>query len=314
MWTYDHVHMKFAIIDIGTNTFNLLLCERKNELHVIHGDEVAVFLGRGGIERGVLTDDAMERGIIALRSLVEKAHELGVERIEAFGTSALRNARNAHVFVGRVKNEFNLDIRIITGDEEASLILEGVRQAVTFTAKPMLVMDIGGGSIEFILATNKALMWKRSFEIGATRLLERFSPSDPITLEEHFRIASYLDAQLEPLFAMMDRHWPHALVGSAGSFDTIAEMVSTEEGSSLTDTAITCSFTNTEFDVVKERLLAMDRGQRSRTPGLPMFRVDTIPVALIAIERVLLHGIEQLHWSRYSLKEGAAMRAISEAV
>ncbi|MBK9761040.1 MAG: phosphatase [Flavobacteriales bacterium] len=306
--------MLVAIIDIGTNTFNLLVCQSQNELHVIHGEEVSVFLGRGGIERGILTDDAMERGIIALRSLVEKAHELGVERIDAFGTSALRNARNAHVFAGRVKNEFDFDIRIITGDEEASLILDGVRQAVTFTAKPMLVMDIGGGSIEFILATNKALMWKRSFEIGATRLLERFSPSDPITLEEHFRIASYLDAQLEPLFAMMDRHWPHALVGSAGSFDTIAEMMSSEKGTTLADTAITCSFTNTEFDAVKERLLAMDRSERQGIPGLPEFRVDTIPVALIAIERVLLHGIEQLHWSRYSLKEGAAMRAMSEAV
>ena len=306
--------MLVAIIYIGTNTFNLLVCQRENELHVIHGEEVAVFLGRGGIERGIVTDDAMERGIIALRSLVEKAHELGVERIDAFGTSALRNARNAHVFAGRVKNEFSFDIRIITGDEEASLILDGVRQAVTFTAKPMLVMDIGGGSIEFILATNKALMWKRSFEIGATRLLERFSPSDPITLEEHFRIASYLDAQLEPLFAMMDRHWPHALVGSAGSFDTIAEMMSSEKGTTLADTAITCSFTNTEFDAVKERLLAMDRSERQGIQGLPEFRVDTIPVALIAIERVLLHGIEQLHWSRYSLKEGAAMRAMSEAV
>ncbi len=303
--------MRLAIIDLGTNTFNLMVASSaEGKLLVHHSTEIPVFLGRAGIEQGIITSDALERGIGTLRILKAQAHEHGAERIDGFGTSALRHARNGKEFVQRAKNELDIDITIVPGDEEAALILDGVRQAVTFTAKPMLVMDIGGGSIEFILATDKALMWKRSFEIGVTRLLERFSPSDPITLEEYFRLAAYLDAQLEPLWAMMDRHWPTALIGSAGSFDTLAEMIAADRGTHSNAIGTNLSFSDQEFDVLKERLLAMSREERSRVPGLPGFRVDTIPLALIAIERVLAHGITDLRWSRYALKEGAGARAL----
>lgn len=307
--------MRTSIIDLGTNTFNLLVAEKdgSDKLRVLHGEERAVFLGRGGIEQGVITHDAMERGLSVLQAFSDKSRDLGAERITGFGTSALRNARNARDFTSRAKSMFDLDIRIIPGDEEADLILDGVRQAVPFTSKPMLVMDIGGGSIEFILATDKALMWKRSFEIGATRLLERFSPSDPLLLQEYFRICAYLDAQLEPLFAVMDRHWPTALVGSAGSFDTLAELVCTERGQALPADEHTVTFSNTEFDALKERLIGSSRSGRSRMPAIPAYRVDTLPLALIAIERVLAHGIEQLRWSRYALKEGAAWRMLMSA-
>jgi exopolyphosphatase / guanosine-5'-triphosphate,3'-diphosphate pyrophosphatase len=138
--------------------------------------------------------------------------------------------------------------------------------------------------------------------------LERFAPSDPITLEEHFRIASYLDAQLEPLFAVLDRHWPSALVGCAGSFDSLAALVAHERGQELAANDTTLAITLTEFDPVKDRLLQLTAQQRALLPGLPDYRVHTIPFALIAIERVLMQGIETIHWSKYALKEGAAVR------
>jgi exopolyphosphatase/guanosine-5'-triphosphate,3'-diphosphate pyrophosphatase len=228
-----------------------------------------------------------------------------------FGTSALRNAWNAEDFTSRAKRELDIDITIIPGEEEADLILAGVRQAISFTGKPMLVMDIGGGSIEFILATDKATMWKRSFEIGATRLLERFSPADPLSIEEHFRIAAHLDARLEPLFAVMDRHWPAALVGSAGSFDTLAELVAVERGGTLTAGEHTMAFNSMEFDAIKEQLIGSTRAERAGMKAIPEYRVDTLPLALIAIERVLQHGIDELHWSKYALKEGAAARMLT---
>ena len=305
--------MRLSIIDLGTNTFNLLVAERDaaGNLHVLHSEERAVFLGRGGIEQGVLTEEATERGFTVLRAFAGKSREMGAERITGFGTSALRNAQNGRTFTSRAKSELDIAITIIPGDEEADLILDGVRQAVTFTGKPTVVMDIGGGSIEFILATDKALMWKRSFEIGATRLLERFSPSDPLTLEEYFRICAYLDAKLEPLFAVMDRHWPTTLVGSAGSFDTVAELVAAERGAVLVPEETSLAFSGTEFHPVKEHLISSTRAERRGMKAIPDYRVETLPVALIAIERVLAHGIDELRWSKYALKEGAAWRALN---
>ena len=300
--------MRVAIIDLGTNTFNLLVCGWENEFSVIHSEEVAVFLGRGGMEHRMLTNDAMDRGINALRSIVEKARELGAERIDAFGTSALRNARNAHVFVARVKDEFKIDVRIINGEEEATLILEGVRKAVTFTAKPMLVMDIGGGSVEFILATNKALMWKRSFEIGVTRLLERFSPSDPITIEEHFRIASYLDTQLEPLFAMMDRHWPSVLVGSAGVFSTLATITGNIRGFSGATPSSTIS--NDEYLTIREALLSLSSAERHKLFSVPIYQASFIPMVFVLIDAILARQYMTLICCGYALREGLVVRML----
>jgi exopolyphosphatase/guanosine-5'-triphosphate,3'-diphosphate pyrophosphatase len=300
--------MRVAIIDLGTNTFNLLVAERiDGKLHVVRNEETPVFLGQGGIEKGMIAPDALERGMTALRHHVSTARRLGAERITGFGTSALRNARNATDFVGHAKRELDLDITVIPGDEEATLILDGVRQALVFGRKPMLVMDIGGGSIEFILATDKALMWKRSFELGVTRLRERFSPSDPITVEEESRIAAHLDDQLAPLWNVLETHEPAALVGIAGSFDSLVRII--EQGTPVADDATSKEFTALAFGELKDRIMPLRRDDRLRVPGLPKHRVDTIVPALIAIERVLAMGIDRIIWSRYALKEGAAARA-----
>ncbi len=305
--------MRAAVIDLGTNTFNLLVFERNGAaLHVLYSEELPVFLGKGGIEKGVIADDAFQRGLEALRKHRATSIDRGATVITGFGTSALRNARNGAAFVQRVKDELDIAITIIPGDEEAELILAGVRQAVPFGSQPSLVMDIGGGSTEFILATNKALMWKRSFELGVTRLRERIPISDPITVDEEARIARHLDDRLEALYAVVERQEPHVLVGSAGSFDTLANIVAAEKGIALASDTTTLPFSALEFDAIKDRLLRMNRAERLRIPGLPEHRVDTIPYALISIERVLIAGgIRELAWSKYALKEGAATRMIT---
>lgn len=310
--------MAKAIIDLGTNTFNLLVYDAGPStvssgsagLRILHTEERPVFLGRGGIEHGMIAADAIERGMDTLRALNGIALEHGADRVSGYGTSALRNARNASELTDRAQDEIGITIRVIPGETEAELILAGVRQAVTFTSKPALVMDIGGGSIEFILATNKALMWKQSFELGASRLRDRIPVSDPMTIAEEARIAAHLDDRLEALYAIIDRHEPHQLIGSAGSFDSLAIMIAAERSSTITSEQNSLAFTALEFDLLKDRLLRMDRPDRLRQPGLPDYRVDTLPYALIAIDRVLAAGgIRDMVWSRYALKEGAAVTA-----
>jgi exopolyphosphatase/guanosine-5'-triphosphate,3'-diphosphate pyrophosphatase len=301
---------RHAIIDLGTNTFNLLVFEHLDgALHVVHSAELPVFLGKGGIEKGMIADDAFKRGIQALATHKATALAQGATSILGFGTSALRNAKNAAEFVERAQRDLNIPITVIPGEEEAALILDGVKKARTLTAKPALIMDIGGGSTEFILATEKALMWKRSFELGVTRLRERIPISDPITMDEEARIAAHLDDQLEPLYAIIERHEPHLLIGSAGSFDSLARIIATDQGTSIDDALNTTEFDALTFDALKDRLLRMTRAERLLVPGLPEHRVDTLPYALIAIDRVLTAGgIRDMAWSRYALKEGAAAR------
>ncbi len=300
--------MASAIIDLGTNTFNLLLFQGDRvPLEVLSTVEVPVFLGRGGLEQGRIAEDAFQRGLTALEQLIPLARKAGAERVLGLGCSTLRHAANAPNFIS-IAARMGVAIRVLSGEEEAETILDGVRQAISFGTRPALVMDIGGGSIEFMLATDKALMWRQSFELGVTRLMERLPISDPITMDQELRIAEHLDAHLEPLWQVVERHEPHLLIGSAGSFDSLARMLAPEEDH--TEPSITF-----DHDVcldLKDRLLRMDRAQRLAVEGLPEHRVDTILYALIAMERVLLAGgIRQVAWSRYSLKEGAAWRLLN---
>ncbi len=303
--------MRIAVIDLGTNTFNLLVAEREGEeLRIVHDHEAPVFLGQGGIERGRIAPDAIERGMVVLRGHMASAKGLGAASVRGFGTSALRNAGNAADLLRRAKRELDLDIDVIAGEEEAELILDGVRQAVPLGRKPSLVMDIGGGSIEFMLATDRALPWKRSFELGVTRLRERIPATDPLPIDQELRIAGHLDQRLMPLWAAIDRHQPRALVGSAGSFNSLARMIADARGGTIDADRKSMSITALEFMRLKDRLIRMDRSGRLRVPGLPEHRVDTIAYALIAIELVLAHGPDTIHWSRYALKEGAAWRML----
>ena len=304
--------MRIAIIDLGTNTFNLLVAERAADggLHILHSAERPVFLGKGGIEKGVIAEDAFARGMEALAAHREAALAHGAERILGFGTSALRNARNAPDFVREALDRFSIAITVVPGGEEAALILDGVRQAVPFGDRPHLVMDIGGGSIEFILATGSALLWKQSFELGVTRLRERFPAPDPLPADAELRIATHLDEHLGPLWTVTEHHRPHTLIGSAGSFDTLAAMLAAKTGRTLSDEEASLTFPLDAFDELKERLLRLPADERAQLPGIPPHRVETIPYAMIAVERVLAQGIRELCWSRYALKEGAAWRVL----
>ena len=301
-----------AVVDLGTNTFNLLIAEmRGDELFVVHSEDVGVGLGKGGIEKGAIASDAFERGINTLIRFRETADEHGVTSINGYGTSMLRNASNGRQFRDEALKQAQIPITIIKGTDEAGYIIEGVRQAVQFGKKPSLVIDIGGGSTEFILATKDAILWKHSFEIGTTRLLERVAMSDRITMDEQLRMSEHIEMQLGLLWGAIEKHHPNTLVGSAGSFDTIADMVLAKRGESASDDRINLEFRPDEFHDVMEDLLSLSRSERSNYPGLPDYRIDTIIPSLLIIDTVLQKGITRIWWSRYSLKEGAAWRAVT---
>ena len=308
--------MPRAIIDLGTNTFNLLVFDPDRSsagqigLKIIHQEEIPVFLGKDGLERGVIGREAFDRGLAALDRIMLIVRSQGLSEAKGFGCSTFRNAANAKDLI-RAAAERGIRIEVVAGSEEAAIILEGVRLAVPFTSKPALVMDIGGGSIEFILATNKALMWKQSFEIGVTRIRERIPIGEPIGVDEEMRIAEFFDAQLEPLWQIIDRHEPHLLIGSAGSFESIATMLGATVNGPIQSDQRSYSFTTDRFDDLKDRLFRLSREERSNFPGLPAHRIDTMIYAMVAIDRVVVaSGIREMAWSRYSLKEGAAIREL----
>ncbi|UKJ09336.1 exopolyphosphatase [Solitalea lacus] len=299
--------MKLAVIDMGTNTFHLLIAELKNGfMSEVYKENIPVKLGEGGINRRLITEAAFERGINAVKHFEEKVLENNIEALKIIGTSALRNAHNGAEFAAKVKEITNYDVEIIDGDKEAEFIYLGVKEAINLYHHKSLIMDIGGGSVEFIICDENQMFWKQSFEIGASRLIQKFKLSDPITSDEINELEAYFDQTLEQLFTAAKEISVDQIVGSAGSFETFADMIGhrfyTPE---LIDELTTYEFKKSEFDAIYEQLIHSTHKERLRTPGIITMRVDMIVVAAVLTNFIRKKlGLDRMHLSTYALKEG----------
>jgi exopolyphosphatase / guanosine-5'-triphosphate,3'-diphosphate pyrophosphatase len=300
--------MRLAVIDCGTNTFNLLIVDLANSksYYKLLKTRVAVKLGEGGINSGFITPVAFQRAIDAMQTFNNLIKEYGVETTLAFATSAIRDASNGNEFVEKIKTQFNINITVIDGNREAEFIYFGVREAVKLTPAVSLIMDIGGGSTEFILANNQQLLWKESFRIGAARLLEKFSPSDPITENEITSVHRYLDEQLQPLLSTIKTFPPVELIGSSGAFDSIIEMIHGElDGEPLMDSKTEYEVNLHQYHHISTLIKKSNILQRKQIKGLVPMRFDMIVISCIMVDYILqnLH-LKKQRISTYSLKEG----------
>jgi exopolyphosphatase/guanosine-5'-triphosphate,3'-diphosphate pyrophosphatase len=297
--------MKKAIIDLGTNTFHLIIFEGKNFLFK---SSMASKIGQGGINQGIITEEGIQRALNVLNIFKEKLieFELNTENVFAFGTSAIRNASNQSEFVERVKNETDINITVIDGEKEAELIYKGVSQAVKVD-KNALIVDIGGGSVEFILCNPDKILWKRSFEIGGQRLMERFMKKDKISQSEMSRLDEYLRQELLPLTNAVHQYQPEVLIGSSGSFDTLNDMLYCKNTGSFAPTDIVgFDYPISEFWKAFEQLAFANHEERMQIGGMIPLRVDMIVVAVCLIKFVLqTYNIQEIKISNYALKEGA---------
>lgn len=296
---------RIAIIDLGTNTFNLLIAEKRMGRFVtLHQERIAARMGVGGINDGFITSEAIERVLSALKKFKLTIENWQVTQVTAFGTSALRSAKNGGELTEKILIETGITVRIISGEEEAELIYLGVRTAVAMGVSKSLIVDIGGGSVEFIIANANELFWKKSVEIGGQRLIEKFQHLDPLLPEEITRINQYLEIQLASLLDELARHQPETLVGSSGSFDTLSEIYCNKQGISYPkepETPLTIS----GFETIFDELLYKPRRERLAIPGMIEMRVDMIVVACCLIHFILKkHSFKSIRVSAYSLKEG----------
>lgn len=305
--------MKQAVIDLGTNTFHLMIEERTgaDTPTVLFRESRAAKLGKAGINQGVITEAAIDRALTVLRYFGEQLARFGIapESVITIGTSAIRVAGNQAEFVARVRQETGLQIRVISGDEEAGFIYQGVRAsgalAGTDTA---LIIDIGGGSVEFILGNQDRIFWKQSFEMGGQRLLERFMPNPDVVISPSTirRMHDYFREQLLPLHNAVHQYPPTVLVGSSGSFDTLVDMDYQHRTGQWPPTEQAAfALPLAEFHRSYSELITRNHAERMQLPGMIELRVDMIVVAVCLIDYVLnACYIADIRVSTYALKEG----------
>lgn len=302
------VAMNIAIVDLGTNTFNLLIGSPLGNgswKHVFKIKE-AVKLGQGGINKGYIAREAYNRGIAAMERHYLRLLEYKVGKVFAFGTSALRDAANGHEFIDEVKQRFNIDITLIPGDKEAELIYKGVRQTVTEINGRFLILDIGGGSNEFIIADQNQYFWKESYKLGMARLMDKFIPTDPVSSELISTLENYFELELSSLFKALEKYPTQTLVGASGSFDSFVNMLQADVYPTDDFLPKSQEISLEVFQELYRKLIHSTSEERQQMKGLEPVRRDMIVLAVIFVNYILKRlNINKLYQSSFSLKEGA---------
>ncbi len=291
---------RIAVIDLGTNTFNHIIAEIgvDDTLQILHQDRRYVMLAEDGIEN--IGEKAFERGLDAMLYFKESQLEFNVTKCVPFGTAALRTAQNAPIFVAAVAQKTGMQINIISGDREAALIYNGVRNAFPQLNECCMIMDIGGGSVEFIICDSEHIYWAQSFPIGVAVLKNHFHHQDPISAQERIDISTFLNQHLLPLRKALQQFPTQHLIGASGTFDVL-EAIYAPTRISPTHNELNIK----DIQAFTNRILPTTLAERFADTSIPDTRASMIVVAMILIEHLIdLADIQQVSVSAYAMKEG----------
>ncbi|MGH7852044.1 MAG: Ppx/GppA family phosphatase, partial [Candidatus Binatia bacterium] len=216
-----------AFFDVGTNTILCVIAEIRDtgRFRVLDDMGEITRLGQGVDQTRRISAEGEERSLAVLKRYRGRCDHLGVDEIVAVGTSALRDAENSGEVCARFREELGFDIRVISGAEEAAYSFLAVQRGLALTERQILVIDIGGGSTEFVSGNPCANCHAASIDLGSVRLTERFLHSDPVQPDEVTRMNAAIDQELDclPERGIIPSP-PFALVGIAGTFTTLVAM------------------------------------------------------------------------------------------
>lgn len=291
---------RYAVIDLGTNTFHLLIAEAGagQTFQPIFSERHFVKLGAEGVDK--LGTAPMARGLETIREFHRMLTEYEVADVRMIGTEALRKASNGPRFMEDVYRITGLNVELISGEQEAEWIYRGVRQAVELEEENALIMDIGGGSVEFILANRQGMHWRRSFPVGMAVLYRQFHRHDPIRPEDRQAMDRFLEESLQPLRLQVDLFKPRQLIGAAGPFEIFTNFLPHQ-----TIGPYQQNFRKKDILELHQLLTHSTYEQRLTMEKLPDARADLIVVAMELIYFILkMTNIREVAVSAFAMKEG----------
>ncbi|MEM6401485.1 MAG: Ppx/GppA phosphatase family protein [Cyanobacteria bacterium P01_D01_bin.116] len=301
-----------AAIDLGTNSVHMVIVRIEPQIpsfSIIGKEKETVRLGDRDIETGNLKLKIMERTVNALKRFQDIAKTLNAEAIIAVATSAVREAPNGREFLYRIKNELNLDVDLISGQEEARRIYLGVLSGMEFNNEAHTIIDIGGGSTEIILGDSHEERCLSSTKVGAVRLTSELITTDPISDQEYNYLQAYargmLERAIEEVLSNINFGERTRLVGTSGTIETLANIHAKETLDSIPSTLNGYSFTLKDLRELVSRLRKMTNSERAEVPAMPEKRSEVILAgAVILQEAMTLLGVESITTCERALREG----------
>lgn len=313
--------LRLAAIDIGTNSIHMIIVELRPDLsfHTIDRAKDMIRIGDGSITTKLLSKEAMDKGAESLIKFKKLAELKGVdaEHIIAIATSAVREARNGGDFMQMIETTVGIKTRIISGEEEARLIYLAVRRAVDISTRKALMIDVGGGSVEFIVGDARKPYLMESKKLGVARMTERFVTTDPISMKERRELEQHFYDELRPVVKKATDIGYEFAIASSGTAENIAAMIEAEKNRLPADlqpeTLNHYTLSREEFREFFERVIRMKSSQRKTLVGLDVKRSDLIVPGLILFDVMMkLFGINELVISEFALREGIVIDYLSK--
>lgn len=301
---------KIAIIDLGTNGFRMYIAEVPSVgvFTIIHRETNDLKIASEGFDR--IGDAPFERGLAAMRLFSTHLQDFGVEEVAAFGTAALRLAANGGEFIETVERETGIKIQLISGEREAELIYKGMRlgfsekigplstQPIFDKKRPILMVDVGGGSVEFIIGDAEKVHWARSFNVGVTILKQKFQPNTFINAAEVKAIETFLTTICTDLIEAIAHFQPKTPLVACGTLDFLVKILRGEVSENFT-------FSKKQFDDFYQQLTFLSETELAKTPHIPQAKVEMLAVSFVLMDWIMqILTADTLVASAFTMKMG----------
>ena len=304
---------RIAAIDIGTNSIHMIVAEaRGRDYRVVDREKDMVQLGLSSLDGQPLTEEAMTRGITSLAKMSQLAARWNVDEVVAVATSAVREAPNRRDFLKRVKDEAGVNVKVISGEEEADLIFRAVRSTVDIGIGTALVIDIGGGSVEFIVGTTSEIYLTASTSLGSLRMSQRFALDNrPFALSLQ-RCRQAVKDELRKLRKRVRRIGVDMALGTSGTIVTLATLCSdapADAGHALR------RFDRDSLSALIPVLAGMSARERAEKFSIDERRSSTIVAGAVVLDEIMRElQIESMLACPVAIREGIVESRVSSLV
>ena len=310
--------MRIAAIDVGSNSIHMIVAEADVEggITTLWRMKEMVGLGRASFPDRIIPRETIDRAIAVLTRFQQAAQQRQCEKIVATATSAVREAANGGDFIERVARQTGLDIRVISGREEARLIYLGVRHGMNLGAGPSLIVDIGGGSVELIVANSRRAFLLESRKLGAARMTAQFVKSDPINATDREALLAHYAKELTPVVGEIMKLHPVRAIGTSGTLENIALLCSPERIHHADGNGAASPPANlidrAAFRRMLEELTNTSSRKRAEIPGLDEGRRDQIVAGALLVDELFRRcKLKRMQMCKAALREGILVDYLS---
>jgi exopolyphosphatase/guanosine-5'-triphosphate,3'-diphosphate pyrophosphatase len=299
--------MRLAAIDIGTNSVHMIVAQVRPDLsfEIVDREKEMVRLGAGGLDGRALTPAAMAGGLEALSKFRRLADSHKVDEIIAAATSATREAENGGDFLAAVRDRTGIDVRVISGAEEARLIHIAATYGIDLAKRNGVVIDIGGGSVEITLGAAQQPSLARSFKLGVIRLTERFVRSDPITRRDERRLVEHVDNVIGAHVDQIAKRGFQRVIGTSGTILSLGLVALSAEAGHVVEDLHHRRVPAKAIHKLRKTLAGSDQAQRLQMPGLDPRRADLSVAGGVLLDTILRRlGADEISLCEMALREG----------